>query len=69
MLLIEKQPRNHKYYSNPKGITINKNCYYIERIYKLMTIEEKIYLYKNNLDCFEEVMDKYKFLLDQGGKP
>ncbi len=33
-----------------------------------MTIEEKIYLYKNNLDCFEEVMDKYKFLLDQGKK-
>ena len=33
-----------------------------------MTIEEKIYLYKNNLDCFEEVMDKYKFLLVQGGK-
>ena len=33
-----------------------------------MTIEEKIYFYKNNLDCFEEVMDKYKFLLDQGGK-
>ena len=33
-----------------------------------MTIEEKIYFYKNNLDCFEEVMDKYKFLLDQGKK-
>ena len=33
-----------------------------------MTIEEKIFFYKNNLDCFEEVMDKYKFLLDQGGK-
>ena len=25
-----------------------------------MTIEEKIYYYKNNLDCFEEVIDKYK---------
>ena len=33
-----------------------------------MTIEEKIHFYKNNLDCFEEVMDKYKFLLDQGKK-
>ena len=33
-----------------------------------MTIEEKIYYYKNNLDCFEEVMDKYRFLLDQGKK-
>ncbi len=33
-----------------------------------MTIEEKIHFYKNNLDCFEEVIDKYKFLLDQGKK-
>ncbi len=33
-----------------------------------MTIEEKIFFYKNNLDCFEEMMDKYKFLLDQGKK-
>ena len=33
-----------------------------------MTIEEKIHFYKNNLDCFEEVMDKYRFLLDQGKK-
>ena len=33
-----------------------------------MNIEEKIHFYKNNLDCFEEVMDKYKFLLDQGKK-
>ena len=33
-----------------------------------MTIEEKIHFYKNTLDCFEEVIDKYKFLLDQGKK-
>ncbi len=33
-----------------------------------MTIEGKIHFYKNNLDCFEEVIDKYKFLLDQGKK-
>ena len=33
-----------------------------------MTIEEEIHFYKNNLDCFEEVMDKYRFLLDQGKK-
>ena len=33
-----------------------------------MTIEEKIFFYKNNLDCFEEVIDKYKFILDQGEK-
>jgi len=33
-----------------------------------MNIEEKIHFYKNNLDCFEEVMDKYRFLLDQGKK-
>ena len=31
-----------------------------------MTIEEKIFFYKNNLDCFEETMEKYRFLLDQG---
>ena len=31
-----------------------------------MTIEEKITYYKESLDCFEETMDKYKFLLDQG---
>ncbi len=31
-----------------------------------MTIEEKIKKYKENLDCFDETMDKYKFLLDQG---
>ena len=33
-----------------------------------MTIEAKITYYKENLDCFEETMDKYKFLLDQGKK-
>ena len=31
-----------------------------------MTIQEKIKFYKNNLDSFEETLDKYKFLLDQG---
>ena len=31
-----------------------------------MTIEEKIKKYKKNLNCFDETMDKYKFLLDQG---
>jgi len=33
-----------------------------------MTIEEKITYYKNSLDFFEDTMDKYKFLLDQGKK-
>ena len=33
-----------------------------------MTIEEKISHYKESLDCFEDTMDKYKFLLDQGKK-
>ena len=33
-----------------------------------MTIEEKITYYKENLDCFEDTIDKYKFLLDQGKK-
>ena len=33
-----------------------------------MTIEEKITYYKESLDCFEDAMDKYKFLLDQGKK-
>ena len=32
-----------------------------------MTIEEKITYYKESLDSFEDTMDKYKFLLDQGG--
>ena len=31
-----------------------------------MTIEEKITYYKKSLDYFEDTMDKYKFLLDQG---
>ena len=33
-----------------------------------MTIEEKIIYYKESLDSFEDSMDKYKFLLDQGKK-
>ncbi len=33
-----------------------------------MTIEDKITYYKENLDSFEDTMDKYKFLLDQGKK-
>ena len=33
-----------------------------------MTIKNKIIFYKNALDCFEETMDKYKYLLDQGKK-
>ena len=33
-----------------------------------MNIEEKIIYYKKSLDCFEETMDKYKFLLEQGNK-
>lgn len=33
-----------------------------------MSIEEKILFYKKSLGCFEETMDKYKFLLDQGKK-
>ena len=33
-----------------------------------MTIEKKINYYKENLDCFDNTLDKYKFLLDQGKK-
>ena len=33
-----------------------------------MNIEEKINFYKENLDCFEETIEKYKYLLDQGKK-
>ena len=33
-----------------------------------MNIKEKIDYYKGNLSCFEESMEKYKFLLDQGKK-
>ena len=33
-----------------------------------MTIEEKINFYRDGLDFFEDTMDKYKFLLDQGKK-
>jgi len=31
-----------------------------------MTIKEKITYYKKSLDSFDDTMDKYKFLLDQG---
>ena len=31
-----------------------------------MTIEDKIQYYKESLDFFDETLDKYKFLLDQG---
>ena len=33
-----------------------------------MSIKEKISFYKEHLDCFEDKMDKYKYLLDQGQK-
>ena len=33
-----------------------------------MSIEEKINFYKKNLNCFEETIEKYKYLLDQGKK-
>ena len=33
-----------------------------------MIIDEKINYYKDQLNCFEETIDKYKFLLDQGKK-
>ena len=33
-----------------------------------MNIEEKIKYYKESLDCFDDTMEKYKFLLDQGKK-
>ena len=33
-----------------------------------MTIKEKIQYYTESLNCFEETMDKYKFLLDQAKK-
>ena len=33
-----------------------------------MNIQEKIDYYKESLDCFEDTMEKYKFLLDQGKK-
>ena len=33
-----------------------------------MTIEEKIIYYKESLSSFEDTIDKYKFLLDQGKK-
>ena len=33
-----------------------------------MSIQEKINYYKKNLDGFDDTMEKYKFLLDQGKK-
>ena len=33
-----------------------------------MNIIEKINFYKESLDCFDDTMEKYKFLLDQGKK-
>ena len=33
-----------------------------------MTIEQKINYYKKALESFEETMEKYKYLLDQGKK-
>ena len=33
-----------------------------------MSIEKKIQYYKDSLDFFDETMEKYKFLLDQGKK-
>ena len=33
-----------------------------------MTIDERITYYKESLDCFEDIIDKYKYLLDQGKK-
>jgi len=34
----------------------------------MMSIEEKINFYKKNLNVFDDDMEKYKFLLDQGKK-
>ena len=31
-----------------------------------MSIEDKISYYKKTLDCFDDTMEKYRFLLDQG---
>ena len=33
-----------------------------------MTIQDKITFYKESLDYFEDTMEKYKFLVDQGKK-
>ena len=33
-----------------------------------MSIEEKIQYYMESLNCFEDTVEKYKFLLDQGKK-
>ena len=34
----------------------------------MITIEEKINYYQESLDVFDDTMEKYKFLLDQGKK-
>ena len=34
----------------------------------MKTIEEKILIYKESLDLFDDGMEKYKFLIDQGKK-
>ena len=34
----------------------------------MITIKEKINYYKESLDIFDDTMEKYKFLLDQGKK-
>ena len=34
----------------------------------MISIEDKILNYKENLDSFDDSMEKYKFLLDQGKK-
>ena len=34
----------------------------------MMTIENKINFYKDSLDCFDDTLDKYRFLLDQAKK-
>ena len=33
-----------------------------------MTIENKMNFYKDSLDCFDDTLDKYRFLLDQAKK-
>ena len=48
---------NSQHFNKPQNLKVIK---------KYMTIEEKIKFYKESLECFEETMEKYKFLLDQG---
>ena len=33
-----------------------------------MSIIKKVKFYKENLECFDDTMEKYKYLLDQGKK-